>query len=52
MNEWTGEGSYDGIATFRQQALCVGDTEFFVRDMPRQEFRNHELLARCSCDSA
>jgi len=48
MNQWTGEGSHDDVATLCQQAVSLGDAEFFVRDMSRQEFRNHQLLTRCS----
>src|SRR4029077_5083280 len=50
MSQWPREGSHDGIATFRQHAVGLGDADFFVRDMPRQAFRNHELLTRCACD--
>ena len=50
VNQWTGEGANDGIATLCQHAVSLGDAEFFVRNMPRQEFRNHQLLTRCPCN--
>ena len=52
MSQWSREGSHDGIATLRQHAVSLGDADFFVRDMPRQAFRNHELLAGCPCDGS
>lgn len=46
MNQRAGEGSYHGIAALRQHAVGFGDADFFVCDMPRQAFPNHDLLTR------
>ena len=51
MSQGACEGIHDGIATFCQHAVSLGDADFFVCDMLRQEFRNHELLTWCSCNS-